>query len=49
VFSATGTSHQISLESASFFNIYTCAAIAVPNVAGMTQANATTASGNVLY
>ena len=41
VVSAVDTAHQVDSQSASYFNSFACAALAIPNVVGMTQAGAT--------
>jgi hypothetical protein len=46
VFSAMDASGQLVEETGTFFNMSACGSLTVPNVVGMTQANATTALTN---
>jgi hypothetical protein len=49
VFTATDASNQLSEQTATYFNSGTCGPLTVPNVVGMTQANATAALGNSFF
>lgn len=49
VFTATDTSSQIDALSTSYFNLFTCGSLSVPNVVGLTQAAAVTALNNAAF